>query len=62
LTGGSRERETVAQEAGGLPLDLRTASRSAAPVPSVFLSDRTRRRLDTFCHFSRYSSSGRAVR
>jgi hypothetical protein len=36
LTGGIRGDETVAGEAGGLPLDTRTASRSAAPSNTLF--------------------------
>ncbi len=40
--GGIRGNEAVSGEAGGLPLDLGTASRSAAPVASVFPCDRAK--------------------
>jgi hypothetical protein len=40
--GGIRGYEAVAGEAGGLPLDLETTSRSAAPVASLFPPDRTK--------------------
>jgi hypothetical protein len=38
ILGGSHGVEAVAQEAGGLPLDFGTASRSAAPEATVFPS------------------------
>ena len=38
--GGIRGGETVAGEAGGLPLDVETASRSAVPGNTVFLCER----------------------
>jgi hypothetical protein len=50
IEGGIRGGETVAGEAGGLPLDTRTASRSAAPDDTLFLCWRS-----TNTHrFSRY--------
>jgi hypothetical protein len=39
--GGIRGGETVAGEAGGLPLGTRTASRSAAPSNTLFLCGRS---------------------
>jgi hypothetical protein len=39
--GGIRGGETVAGEAGGLPLDVETASRSAVPGNTLFLCERS---------------------
>src|SRR6202020_2192201 len=41
MEGGIRGDETVVGEAGGLPLDTRTASRSAAPGNTLFLCARS---------------------
>jgi len=46
--GGSRGGQVVA-EAGDYRLG--TASRTAAPVASLFPRGRIKRGLDTFCHF-----------
>ena len=65
LRGGIRGGETVAGEAGGLPLGTRTASRSAAPGHTLFLCGRSTNnhrflryiRLNTFLYTRRIDKS-----